>query len=103
MPGIIAGFDAAPGPARSRLQSASGRILRPFFTFRHGGSDSMSLNIRERLAAARAADAPELGQAYVRMAVSGSLQLCFAVSYLGDGTLDGREASYILLGFACML
>jgi signal transduction histidine kinase/CheY-like chemotaxis protein len=60
----------------------------------------MPLDIGKRLAAARAADAPELGQSHVRLTIVPIIQVYFLVSFLWDGVLDRAELGVLLLGFA---
>jgi signal transduction histidine kinase len=57
----------------------------------------MPLNIRERIAAARAADAPELGQAKVRFVNVTVIGLYFIVSFLWDGVLEYHELRSTIL------
>jgi signal transduction histidine kinase len=60
----------------------------------------MPLHIRHRLAAARAADAPELGQAKVRLGIVPTILVYFIVCFLWDGTLQGSEPRTLALGIA---
>jgi signal transduction histidine kinase len=63
----------------------------------------MPLDIRQRLDAARAADAPELGQSKVRLTIVPTILVYFLVCFLWDGTLQGAEPRTLLLGVAVIL
>jgi signal transduction histidine kinase len=58
---------------------------------REGASRNLAERIGARFAAARAADAPELGQAKLRVAMAAGFIAYFVVAFLFDGMLSERE------------
>jgi signal transduction histidine kinase len=63
----------------------------------------MPRTLRHRLAAAHAADAPELGQAKVRLVIVPVMLLYFLVCFVWDGTVERSEARTLVLGVCIIL